>query len=260
MSYYGQSYEPTKVSLNVKLYSDEAMSILTAFVKSIKTIYNLRVQAWRAERWNGRYNQKPARPMMYDTFEMAIRDETGAVQLLSRQYGRNLYRFTNDPHLARTIGWAIMHLLPKAALGDIKVRAALKSEDIFQDKSGLDASHIACVAELLIGRDPKRLAKAYGSELVKSLVGRPDNLLVVQQRKTMLAEIDRLKHEMSVGMEKTRDDFNARIAVLNREREDAVKQIQAEYEAKINDLKNQLDHTMRPQGQQTPAQAEEAGK
>ena len=140
--------------------------------------------------------------------------------------------------VSTTLGWAMLHALPKNVLSDVKLRAALPVADYF-NAGMVDGAKAACLAELLIGRDPKRLRKAY-SAIVDELIGKPSNALVVQRRVTLANEIDRLTQECTACC----DDLAAK-------RDEAVKAVEAtfskkteetkeEYKKKIDELNAQL--------------------
>lgn len=216
-------------SFNVKMYSKTAVEILNAYLSKLKSEYNERIKAWRTER---RFiENRPRAPFIIDSFVCATQLDNGEAVMEDHQYARHVYRY-NARTLSNEIGYKILAMMPGDSTSDIKKRAVLTDVTVL----GQPANVTACFAELLLGRDAKKLAKFYGENLVKSIIGVPRDVFVVSQLAAYKDEIDKLKTERDMKRNEVINEARDQIAAITAERDKKTNEIYEKYNAMIDEL------------------------
>ena len=134
---------------------------------------------------------------------------------------------------------ALLSVLPE----DIRHNRKLRANDTTLYKIGsvtVEGKTIGALYELLQKRDRSRLEKIYGKETIDSLVGHPDNFLIVTQRKTISAEIERVKEAAKSEIESRQSTARTQADAIWKAFYDEKAQLEADCKAKVDALLKQF--------------------
>ena len=223
------------------VYSPLAFSLYRAAWTKAISDHDTAVTAWSKSRWlhGGRRCTCPDSPVKRYLAEV-VRGVDGQIGFRPC-IGTSPVNYAHQDRFLKTICDTLIGFLPE----DIRHKRNLRCKDIERRCliAGIYATgkEVAALYEVLKGRDINRLKKIYGAEVVEAVTGHPDNLLLVQRRKTLLAEIAAMDERKTQELKDMQDAYMAALNELSKKNEANRQAVAGEYDAKIADLQAQLE-------------------
>ena len=164
------------------------------------------------------------------------RDDTGRIG-----YDRTGWHLPSTINVSTATAWAIKRQMQEAGVwGKTQSARANVADDAIVPGLGYKAKAAACLFELLLGRSVEKTKENFGAGYVETLVGHADNCLVVQRRRILSEEIEKLKIERSNRTQAERDKANTAWLEISKKRDEAIRAIEDEYKEKIQKLRDDL--------------------